>query len=62
MSLKISRESEKVSLYHTENLHRGDVGLKDGLVGEYRGDVGLNDGDCGLYLGDVGENDGEVGE
>ena len=29
----------------TKNLHRGDAGLNDGLVGEYRGDVGLNDGD-----------------
>lgn len=42
--------------------HLGDVGLKEGLVGEYRGEVGLNDGDCGLYRGDVGEKDGEVGE
>ena len=43
------------------NLHRGDAGLKEGLVGEYLGDVGLKDGDCGLYRGDVGENDGDVG-
>ena len=41
------------------NLHRGDAGLNDGLVGEYRGEVGLKDGDWGLYRGDVGENDGE---
>lgn len=45
-----------------QNSHRGDVGLKEGLVGEYLGDVGLNDGDWGLYLGDVGENEGDVGE
>ena len=45
-----------------EHSHRGDAGLKDGLVGEYRGEVGLKDGDWGLYRGDVGENDGEVGE
>ena len=31
-----------------QDLHRGDAGLNEGLVGEYRGEVGLKDGDWGL--------------
>ena len=45
-----------------KNIHLGEAGLNDGLVGEYRGEVGLNEGDCWLYLGEVGEKEGEVGE